>query len=168
VIEHLLRLGVAVEVNVVKRVAVPNQKFPYAQGARAVSRSKHNDIADVVRAAGWLSGLIVSNTTVERPASLTSPLKAQTGGLSGAPLMRKSTEVLKSFAGELKGEFDLIGAGGVASGADILAKLRAGAQAVQLYSAMVFEGPGIVSRLKAELVEIMAAEGVTSVAELAG
>jgi dihydroorotate dehydrogenase len=124
------------------------------------------DIAEVVRAGQWLSGLIISNTTIDRPDTLASPLKAQAGGLSGAPLMEKSTRVLAAFSAELKGELDLIGAGGVSSGADVLAKLRAGAQAVQLYSAMVFEGPGIVARLKAELVDIMAAEGVTSMSEL--
>jgi dihydroorotate dehydrogenase len=126
-----------------------------------------SDIAEVVRAAGWLSGLVVSNTTIDRPDSLLSALKAEAGGLSGAPLMEKSTRVLAAFSTELKGELDLIGVGGIASAADILAKLHAGAQAVQLYSAMVFEGPGIVARLKAELVEIMDAEGVTSLAELA-
>ena len=68
---------------------------------------------------------------------------------------------------ELKAQFDLIGAGGIASGADVLAKLRAGAQAVQLYSAMVFEGPGIVSRIKAELIAMIGAEGATSLMELA-
>jgi len=124
------------------------------------------DIAEVVRAQGWLSGLIVSNTTIDRPDALTSPLKAEAGGLSGAPLMEKSTRVLAAFSSELKDAVDLIGVGGIASGADILAKLRAGAQAVQLYSAMVFEGPGIVARLKSELIEIMAAHGATTIGDL--
>jgi dihydroorotate dehydrogenase len=125
------------------------------------------DIADVVKQQDWLAGLIVSNTTIDRPGSLTSSLKAQTGGLSGAPLMAKSTRVLAAFSGELKGAVDLIGAGGISSASDVIAKLRAGAQAVQLYSAMVYEGPGIVSRLKAELVDIMDTEGVASVLDLA-
>jgi dihydroorotate dehydrogenase len=124
------------------------------------------DIADVVKAQAWLSGLIVSNTTIERPESLLSPLKTETGGLSGAPLMSKSTRVLAAFAGELKDAVDLIGVGGIANGADVVAKLRAGAQAVQLYSAMAFEGPGIVARLKGELLDIISAEGVSSVSEL--
>ncbi len=124
------------------------------------------DIADVVRMNGWLSGLIVSNTTIDRPESLRSALKSEAGGLSGAPLMEKSTRVLAAFSSELKGSVDLIGAGGIATGADILAKLRAGAQAVQLYSAMVYEGPGIVARLRAELIEIMAAAGAATIAEL--
>jgi dihydroorotate dehydrogenase len=124
------------------------------------------DIADVVRAQTWLSGLIVSNTTVDRPDSLLSRHKSETGGLSGAPLMEKSTRVLAAFSAELKGELDLIGAGGIASGADVVAKLRAGAQAVQLYSAMAFEGPGIVARIKSELVAIMTAEGASTPSDL--
>ncbi len=125
------------------------------------------DISDVVRAQPWLSGLIVSNTTIDRPHSLVSRYKGETGGLSGAPLMEKSTRVLAAFASELKGALDLIGAGGVARGADVIAKLRAGAQAVQLYSAMALEGPGIVARIKSELVDMLTAEGATSLAELA-
>ena len=124
------------------------------------------DIADVVRSQAWLSGLIVSNTTIDRPESLVSRHKAETGGLSGAPLMEKSTRVLAEFARELKGDLDLIGVGGIASGADVVAKLRAGAQAVQLYSAMALEGPGIVARIKGELVAMMTAEGATSLSDL--
>ncbi|HEY7799434.1 MAG TPA: quinone-dependent dihydroorotate dehydrogenase [Hyphomonadaceae bacterium] len=125
------------------------------------------DIADVVRAQGWLSGLVVSNTTVDRPKSLVSRHRGEAGGLSGAPLMEKSTRILAAFSTELKDSLDLIGAGGISSGADVLAKLRAGAQAVQLYSAMTFEGPGIVARIKSELVAMLAAAGATGLADLA-
>ena len=125
------------------------------------------DIADVVKAQAWLSGLIISNTTIDRPDSLHSPFKVETGGLSGAPLLEKSTRVLAAFSTELKDAVDLIGAGGIASGADVVAKLRAGAQAVQLYSAMVFEGPSIVSRIKSELLDMIVAEGVANVSDLA-
>ena len=124
------------------------------------------DIADVVRAQAWLSGLIVSNTTIDRPESLVGRHRAETGGLSGAPLMEKSTRVLAAFSAQLKDSLDLIGAGGIAGGADVMAKLRAGAQAVQLYSAMAFEGPGIVARIKSELVDMMTTEGATSLSQL--
>jgi dihydroorotate dehydrogenase len=125
------------------------------------------DIADVVGVQAWLSGLIVSNTTIDRPESLVGRHKGETGGLSGAPLMEKSTRVLAAFHAELEDRLDLIGAGGIASGADVVAKLRAGAQAVQLYSAMALEGPGIVARIKSELVAMLTAEGATSLSELA-
>ncbi len=113
-----------------------------------------DDICAVVRGeGGWLAGLILSNTTLARPDSLRSPHKAETGGLSGAPLFHPSTEVLRKFSERLGGAFDLIGAGGIASADDVRAKLAAGAQAVQLYSALVYEGPGLVARLNAELAQ---------------
>ena len=126
------------------------------------------DIADVTRAAPYLHGLIVSNTTIARPDTLKGAHRGEQGGLSGRPLMDASTAVLKAFAGELNGALDLIGAGGVASGADAWRKIRAGASAVQLYSALAYEGPQLVRRIKAELVGIMQAEGVTAIAEAVG
>lgn len=127
------------------------------------------DICGVVRGAGkWLCGLIISNTTIARPETLTSKHKGETGGLSGAPLMGPSTEVLKKFARALKGEFDLIGAGGVASGADAYAKIKAGANAVQLYSALVYHGPGLVKVILDDLAACMARDGISSLAEAVG
>jgi dihydroorotate dehydrogenase len=125
-----------------------------------------SDIAAVARAAPMLHGLIVSNTMLARPATLASAHRDEAGGLSGAPLLEPSTRVLRAFAAELKGELDLIGVGGIASGADVWAKLKAGASAVQLYTAMAFEGPGIVRRIKAELLARMSEEGVASLADL--
>lgn len=113
------------------------------------------DIAEVAMQAPVLHGLIVSNTTIARPEALQSAHKGETGGLSGAPLMEESTQVLKAFSGAVGEKLDLIGAGGVASGADAWAKLQAGAQAVQLYSALAYEGPGLVKRIKRELREII-------------
>ena len=114
-----------------------------------------------------LAGIIVANTTVARPP-LKSRSAGETGGLSGAPLLAPSTEMLRRFAEASAGRLVLIGAGGVASGADAYAKLRAGASAVQLYSALVFEGPGLVVRIKRELAQILHAEGFRSPAEAVG
>lgn len=125
------------------------------------------DVAEVAMAQEWLSGLIVSNTTVDRPETLASKHKAETGGLSGAPLKEKSTRVLKEFHDVVGERLDLIGAGGIDCADDVLAKVRAGAQAVQLYSALVFHGPMLARRIKAELVARMDATGALSVAELA-
>ncbi len=121
------------------------------------------DIAEVALAQDWLAGLIVSNTTIDRPETLTSQHKGETGGLSGAPLMEKSTRTLAAFHAVIGDRLDLIGAGGIASAQDVIAKLRAGAQAVQLYSALVFHGPLLVRRIKADLVAAMDAEGLTSI-----
>ena len=119
------------------------------------------EIAAAVRRHGF-DGIIVSNTTVERPASLRSPRAGETGGLSGAPLMQRSTAVLRAFR-EADADLPLIGVGGIASGADAYAKLRAGADAVQLYSALVYEGPALVRRIKRELAALLKADGFVSV-----
>jgi dihydroorotate dehydrogenase len=124
-------------------------------------------ICDQVAAYG-LDGVIVSNTTLSRPDDLRSRHKNEAGGLSGAPLMGLSTAVLARFHAAGRGRFALIGAGGVASGADAYAKIRAGASAIQLYSALVYEGPGLVRRLKGDLVARLKADGFVSVAQAVG
>jgi dihydroorotate dehydrogenase len=108
-------------------------------------------IADVVRASG-IEGLIVSNTTIARPATLKSPNAREQGGLSGAPLLEPSTLVLQEMRARMGTGLVIVGVGGIASGADALAKLRAGADLVQLYTALAFSGPGLVKRIKREMV----------------
>jgi len=124
------------------------------------------EIAAAVRRNG-LDGIIVSNTTIERPATLRSAHAGETGGLSGAPLLTPSTAMLRAFR-QADASLPLIGVGGIASGADALAKIRAGADAVQLYSALVYEGPGLVQRIKRDLAARLRAEGFASVAEARG
>jgi dihydroorotate dehydrogenase len=114
-----------------------------------------------------IDAIIAGNTTITRPA-LKSGFAAETGGLSGAPLMPLATRTLARFHAASKGRVPLIGAGGIASGADALAKIRAGASAVQLYSAMVYGGPGLVTRIKTDLAALLRAEGFKSVAEAVG
>ncbi|MBN8551984.1 MAG: quinone-dependent dihydroorotate dehydrogenase [Caulobacterales bacterium] len=115
-----------------------------------------------------IDGVIVSNTTLARPESLRSRFAQETGGLSGAPLMEPSTQVLGWFHAASGGDLPLIGVGGIASGTDAYAKIRAGASAVQLYSALVFEGPGLVSRIKADLAARLKADGFATVADAVG
>jgi dihydroorotate dehydrogenase len=115
-----------------------------------------------------LDALIVSNTTLQRPDHLTSYNREEAGGLSGQPLFQISTHVLRQFAQALQGRLPLIGVGGVASGETALAKFRAGASAVQLYSALVYEGPGLVARLLHDLDGLLAAEGLDSISEIVG
>jgi dihydroorotate dehydrogenase len=118
-------------------------------------------------AANGLAGIIVSNTTLSRPA-LVSAAAGEAGGLSGAPLMTLSTQVLSQFAQASAGRLALIGVGGIASGADAYAKIRAGASAVQLYSALVYEGPGLVTRIKRDLAARLRADGFASVSAAVG
>jgi dihydroorotate dehydrogenase len=114
-----------------------------------------------------LAGIMVSNTTVSRPP-LTSRFAGEAGGLSGAPLTALSTRVLGEFAQAAGGRLALVGVGGIGSGADAYAKIRAGACAVQLYSALVFEGPGLVGRIKRDLAQRLRADGFASVGAAVG
>jgi dihydroorotate dehydrogenase len=102
------------------------------------------EIAEVVLRQR-LDGLIATNTTVSREGLAGLPHADEEGGVSGAPLMVPSTRVLRSFASHLKGEVPLIGVGGIMSGADARAKFDAGASLVQLYSGLVFRGPGLIA-----------------------
>lgn len=124
-------------------------------------------IADAVLQAG-IDGLIVANTTVARPATLRSGHAAEAGGLSGMPLMAPSTLVLRAFAERVFGVVPLIGVGGVASADDVLAKLKAGASAVQLYTAMVYQGPALPAHLARGLLTVLEREGFSSVADAIG
>jgi dihydroorotate dehydrogenase len=125
------------------------------------------DIAEVVLASG-IDGLIATNTTVERPAGLVSRHRSEAGGLSGRPLFEKSTAVLADFYRLAGGRLPLIGVGGIASGADAYAKIRAGASLVQLYTALVYHGPGLVGRIARELAELLRRDGFSSVEQAVG
>jgi dihydroorotate dehydrogenase len=148
------------------RVALPGV---YPVFLKVAPDLKDGEIAAIVEtvAAFRLDGIIVGNTTVTR-TDLRSSHKREAGGLSGAPLMALSTQVLRRFAAANDKGLVLIGAGGVASGADAYAKIRAGAHAVQLYSAMVYEGPGLIGRIKRELADRLRADGFSSVEEARG
>ncbi|MFA6206032.1 MAG: dihydroorotate dehydrogenase (quinone), partial [Methylocystis sp.] len=103
-----------------------------------------------------IDGMIVSNTTISRPLTLRSPMAKESGGLSGAPLFDLSTRMLAHTFLRVEGQFPLIGVGGVDSAEAALAKIEAGATLVQLYSAVIYEGPGLVTRIKRGLVETLA------------
>ncbi len=115
-----------------------------------------------------IDGMIVCNTTTARPASLTSAERAQMGGLSGRPLFARSTELLGHVRRLAGPRLTLIGVGGIASGADAYAKIRAGASAVQLYTALVYHGPALIGRILAELAGLLQRDGYTSVAQAVG
>jgi dihydroorotate dehydrogenase len=129
-----------------------------------------DDLDDIVAVCRDLrmDGIIVGNTTLSRPASLRSERRGETGGLSGAPLTTLSTAVLRKTAQRVERQFPLVGCGGVGSGADAYAKIRAGATLVQLYSAMVYEGPPLIRRVKDELAVLLQRDGFTSVAQAVG
>jgi dihydroorotate dehydrogenase len=121
-----------------------------------------------VAVEGGVTGLVVSNTTTARPASLRGAHVGEAGGLSGPVLMERSTALLAQAWRLAGGRLALIGCGGVSSGADVLAKLRAGAQIVQLYSAFAVQGPALLGRMKIELAAALRRDGFGSVADAVG
>ena len=115
-----------------------------------------------------LAGLIVGNTTVARPASLTGADRGESGGLSGRPLFAPSTEVLREIYRLTEGRVPLIGVGGVGSAADAYAKIRAGASLVQLYTALVYQGPGLVAEITAGLAALLRRDGFSQLSQAVG
>jgi dihydroorotate dehydrogenase len=114
-----------------------------------------------------IAALIVSNTTVSRPP-LKSRFAGEAGGLSGAPLKPLALEALRQFRRTSGGALPLVGVGGIANAEDAWQRIRAGASLVQLYSAMVYEGPGIARRMVRGLEQLMKRDGFASVAEAVG
>jgi dihydroorotate dehydrogenase len=113
-----------------------------------------DDIVGIARSRR-VDGMIVGNTTVSRPPGLRHPKAQEAGGLSGLPLLPLSTRMLAETYVRVEGVFPLVGAGGIESGVTALAKIRAGASLIQLYSALVFRGLGLIADIKTALVEAM-------------
>lgn len=128
------------------------------------------ELADVIETcvATGVQGLVVSNTTVSRPAGLTSPLAREPGGLSGAPLFPLATALLARAHLIGSGRLCLIGAGGVFSGQDALTKIQAGASLVQLYTSFVYAGPALIPRIKTELAAALRAAGFSRLQDAIG
>lgn len=125
------------------------------------------DIVSVVLNSG-INGIIVSNTTIDRPVHLTGRSKQEQGGLSGQPLFEKSTQLLARISVLTEGRLPLIGVGGISDGFDAFEKICAGASLVQLYTSVALGGPTLVTNLKRELASILKANGFSSVAEAVG
>ncbi|NBZ88394.1 quinone-dependent dihydroorotate dehydrogenase [Stagnihabitans tardus] len=123
-------------------------------------------IAEVALASG-LSGIIATNTTLSREG-LRSAHKAEAGGLSGAPVFEKSTRVLAQLSALTEGRIPLIGVGGISSAEEAMAKIEAGASAVQLYTAMVYKGISLAAEVARGLDGLLAAKGFDTVAAAVG
>ncbi|KAM8775827.1 dihydroorotate dehydrogenase (quinone), mitochondrial [Rhynchonycteris naso] len=149
-----------------------------------LTAQEKEDIASVVRELG-VDGLIVTNTTVSRPAGLQGTLRSEVGGLSGKPLRDLSTQTIREMYALTKGKdlgsmssdlcvawapglVPIIGVGGVSSGQDALEKIRAGASLVQLYTALTYRGPPVVGRVKRELEALLKEQGFTRVTDAIG
>ena len=128
------------------------------------------DLDDIVRVARArkLDGMIVSNTTITRPALRHADIAKETGGLSGKPVFALSTKMLAKTYLRVEGQFPLVGVGGVDGAAAALAKIEAGATLVQFYSAMVFKGPAMLGDIKRGLLGVLTREKLASLAPLVG
>ncbi len=145
------------------------QKIPIlVKIAPDLSRAALDGIISVATDSNGADGLVISNTTIDRPASLHNSHAPQQGGLSGKPLFAPSTDLLRTVYRETKGKLPLIGVGGIANGIDAYAKIRAGASLVQLYTALVYQGPGLIQRLKSEVSSLLAQDGFISVTQAIG
>lgn len=115
-----------------------------------------------------IDGMVVSNTTIERPSALKSAAKGERGGLSGPPLKEMALRLLGEVYRASGGKLTLIGVGGIESGDDAYARIRAGATLLQLYTALVYHGPILIPRIKAELAYLLRRDGFGAVAEAVG
>lgn len=168
--------GRAALVALLGRVLAERDRLIAAQGGGAPVLLKiapdltEPEIADVAAAAleTGVDGIIATNTTIARPEGLRSPHRGEAGGLSGAPLFERSTQALRQLRRATEGRLPLIGVGGVDSARTAYAKIRAGASLVQLYSAMVFQGPGLPARIAAELPALLRADGFETLSQAVG
>lgn len=131
-----------------------------------LQKEECEDIADIIL-KHEMDGLIVSNTTLSRDG-VTSSMKVESGGLSGAPLFDLSTKILSEMYMHTKGKIPLIGVGGVSSGKEAYAKIKAGASLVQLYSALVYHGPGLATTINRELIALLKKDGLSNITEAIG
>lgn len=115
-----------------------------------------------------IDGLIISNTTIARPKTLKSKMRDEVGGLSGQPLFENATAVLAQAYSLSKGKLTLIGVGGVANAGQAFEKILAGASLVQVYTGLIFEGPGLANILKKDLAELLRSQGYSSVSQAVG
>lgn len=115
-----------------------------------------------------IDGLIISNTTIDRDLNLKNSSAFEAGGLSGAPLFAKSNEVLKNFYKFTDGKIPLIGVGGIASAADVYEKIKCGASLVQIYSAFIYQGFGLVEKIKKDLSAMLKNDGIKNISSAIG
>lgn len=131
-----------------------------------------NDLRDIVsvisRKECRIDGIIISNTTIARDPNLVGDARNEIGGLSGAPLAQRSTQLIAKFYVLTKGEVPIIGAGGIFNGQDAYNKIVAGSSAVQIYTSMIFHGPPVVQKIKRELDELLQVNGFDNVESARG
>ena len=128
------------------------------------------DKADIAAVAleTAIDGLVISNTTITRPPGTPERFRGEAGGLSGRPLLGPSTALLADMFRLTGGRLPIVGVGGIADGADAYAKIRAGASLVQLYTALIYGGPALITGIKSELAALLKRDGFAALADAVG
>jgi dihydroorotate dehydrogenase len=150
-----------------KRAALPGAAPVFLKVAPDQDKGEPEAIVEASITYG-IDGLIVGNTTVTRPPGLISIHATEAGGLSGAPLAPLARAALARFAAANRGRLTLIAAGGIETGEEAYARIRAGASAVQIYSGLVYGGLGLASRIQGEMAACLRRDGLTSVSQAVG
>lgn len=132
-----------------------------------IDEIQQQDIAEAALQSG-IDGLILTNTTLDRPDTLALPFARERGGLSGAPVREKSLRVLRNMYALTGGKMPLIGVGGISDGHDAYDKIKAGASLIQLYTALVFKGPGMVKEIKQTLIRKIKEDGFSHIGQAVG
>jgi dihydroorotate dehydrogenase len=149
------------------RNALANKPPLLVKLAPDLTEQQQKDIAAVLMEVG-IDGVILGNTTLDRPDFLPENFRAQKGGLSGAPLTQKSTAIIRQFYKLTDGTLPIVGVGGISCAQDAYDKIRAGASLVQLYSALVFHGPALIHAINKGLVDLLQKDGFNTLSEAIG
>lgn len=164
--EPLLELLEAVETE--RSLACGKEQPPlFVKFAPDLDDEKIAELCETV-IEGQADGVIVGNTTLDRPDYLSDGFRDEAGGLSGKPLTEKSTVDIGKFYQHLKGKMPIIGVGGISNADDAYAKIKAGASLVQLYTGMIYQGPTIASDINRGLIKLLKDDGYTHISEAIG
>lgn len=146
-----------------------NDDFPplLIKLAPDLDEAQQEEIAQTVMEAK-VDGLILTNTTLERPDYLSDGFKDEMGGLSGVPIRNKSTQIIHNFYKLTEGKMPIIGVGGISSGADAYEKIKAGASMVQIYSALVYQGPALATKICKDLLTLLEQDGFDHISKAVG
>lgn len=164
--EPLLELLEAVETE--RSLACGKEQPPlFVKFAPDLDDDKIAELCETV-IEGKADGVIVGNTTLDRPDYLPADFRDQMGGLSGKPLTDKSTTVIGKFYSHLKGTMPIIGVGGISNAQDAYTKIKAGASLVQLYTGMIYQGPGIARDINTGLIQLIKKDGYSNISQAIG
>ena len=150
-----------------KEISGGNSPALLVKLAPDLNEKQQEEIAETLMESK-VDGVILSNTTLDRPQSLPETFRARKGGLSGAPVRGKSTDIIRNFYKITGGKLPIIGVGGIQTAEHAYEKIKAGASLVQLYTGMIYEGPNIANNINAGLIDLLKQDGCMNISEAVG